>query len=61
MGGWTSSWGVYTCQLKLEPVELKCNVATCTFDEFMDVCEKVKTSNCVPGTLYSVLIDYRMK
>ena len=62
-GWWTSSWGVYTAQLKFitENEDLKCNVATCTFDEFMDVCEKVKTSNCVPGTLYSVLIDYRMK
>jgi len=61
MGGWTSSWGVYTCQLKLQPGELKCNIATCTFEEYLEVCKKVRTANCVTGTLYEVLIDYRLK
>ena len=60
-GWWTSSWGVYTCQLKLQPGELKCNVATCTFDEYMAVCEQTRTSNCVTGTLYEVLIDRKMR
>ena len=61
MGGWTSSWGVYTCQLKLAPGELKCNIATCTFDEYLAVCQQVKTANCATGTLYEVLQEYRFK
>ena len=59
MGDWTSSWGVYTYQLKLEPGELKCNIATCTFNEYLEVCDKVKTQYCVTGTLYEVLLKYR--
>ena len=59
-GWWTSSWGVYTCQLKFitENDELKCNVATCTYDEFVAACQKTKTENCVTGTLYEVLKSY---
>lgn len=60
-GWWTSSWGVYTCQLKFitENDELKCNVATCTYEEFIDTCEKVRTENCAKGTLYEVLQVYK--
>ena len=56
-GWWTSSWGVYTCQLKFitENEELKCNVATCTYEEFIAACEKTRTENCATGTLYEVL------
>ena len=56
-GWWTSSWGVYTCQLNLTDTP-KCNVATCTYEEFLAACEKVKTENCASGTLYEVLTDY---
>ena len=60
-GWWTSSWGVYTCQLKFitENNEVKCNVATCTYDEFVTACEKTRTENCVTGTLYEVLKAYQ--
>ncbi len=60
-GWWTSSWGVYTCQLKFitENDERKCNVATCTYEEFVAACEKTRTENCVTGTLYEVLKDYQ--
>ena len=60
-GWWTSSWGVYTCQLKFitENEETKCNVATCTYEEFIAACEKTRTENCATGTLYEVLKDYR--
>ena len=56
-GWWTSSWGVYTCQLKFitENEDLKCNIATCTYEEYVAVCEKTKTENCVTSTLYDVL------
>ena len=56
-GWWTSSWGVYTCQLKFitENEETKCNVATCTYAEFIAACEKTRTENCATGTLYEVL------
>jgi len=60
-GWWTSSWGVYTCQLKFitENEEVKCNVATCTYEEFVAACEKTRTENCVTGTLYEVLKAYQ--
>ena len=62
-GWWTSSWGVYTCQLKLDTgtEELKCNVATCTYEEFIAACEKTRTENCVTSTLWEVLETYNSK
>ena len=56
-GWWTSSWGVYTCQLHLTDTP-KCNVATCTYEEFLAACEAVRTENCVTATLYEVLRNY---
>ena len=60
-GWWTSSWGVYTCQLKAitENEDTKCNVATCTYEEFLAACEKTRTENCALGTLYEVLQAYK--
>ena len=60
-GWWTSSWGVYTCQMKAitENEDLKCNVATCTYEEFIAACEMTRTENCVTGTLYEVLMTYK--
>ena len=60
-GWWTTSWGVYTCQLKAvtENEDLKCNVSTCTYEEFIAACEKTRTEQCATGTLYDVLIWYR--
>lgn len=62
-GWWTSSWGVYTCQLNhnAENGRMKCNVATCTYEEYIDTCEKVKTENCVTATLYEVINEYNNK
>lgn len=57
-GWWTSSWGVYTCQLHLTE-QPKCNAATCTYAEFVAACEATRTENCATGTLYEVLRDYR--
>ncbi len=56
-GWWTSSWGVYTVQMNLDTAteETKCNVATCTYEEFQQICEMVRTENCATGTLYQVL------
>lgn len=56
-GWWTSSWGVYTCQLKLTDTP-KCNVATCTYEEFIAACDATRTENCATGTLYEVLRAY---
>ncbi len=60
-GWWTTSWGVYTCQLKAitENEDRKCNVATCTYEEFIATCEKTRTENCVASTLYEVLQAYK--
>ncbi len=60
-GWWTSSWGVYTCQMKAvtENEDLKCNVATCTYEEFIKTCELTRTENCATGTLYEVLQEYK--
>ena len=55
-GWWTSSWGVYTCQLNLTDTP-KCNIATCTYEEFIAACEATRTENCATGTLYEVLTD----
>ena len=62
-GWWTSSWGVYTCQLNLDTAaeELKCNVATCTYEEFKAACEAMRTENGVRSTLYEVLEVYNGK
>ena len=62
-GWWTSSWGVYTAQLKFitENEELKCNVSNCTYEEFIAACEKTRTENCATGTLYEVLKAYMGK
>lgn len=59
-GWWTSSWGVYTCQLKFitENEELKCNIASCTYEEYVAACEMTRTENCVTDTLYEVLTQY---
>ena len=59
-GWWTSSWGIYTCQLKFitENEDLKCNPATCTYEEYVATCEKTKTANCATGTLYEILQEY---
>lgn len=62
-GWWTSSWGVYTCQLKFitENEDTKCNIATCTYEEYLATCEKVKTENCVTATLYEVIQEYNAR
>jgi hypothetical protein len=64
-GWWTSSWGVYTIQMKAvtEWEQTKCNVATCTYDEYIETCNKCRTdsSNSVKATLYEVLMDYKNK
>lgn len=59
-GWWTTSWGVYTVQLNVDTSkeETKCNVATCTEEEFKASCEKCKTENCATGTLYDVIKEY---
>lgn len=56
-GWWTSSWGVYTVQMNLDTAteETKCNVSTCTYEEFIAACELTRTENCATGTLYEVL------
>ena len=56
-GWWTSSWGVYTCQLNLKDTP-KCSVAACTYEEFVAACEATRTENCVTATLYDVLKAY---
>lgn len=62
-GWWTSSWGVYTAQLHLEPNTdtYKCNVQNCTYEEFLAACEAVKTENCATGTLLEVIQAYNQK
>lgn len=62
-GWWTSSWGVYTCQMKAvtENEDTKCCVAICTYEEFIAACEKTRTENCAQSTLYQVLQDYKNK
>ena len=59
-GWWTSSWGIYTCQLHLKETP-KCNVAACTYEEFIAACEATRTENCVTATLYEVVRNYMGK
>ncbi len=56
-GWWTSSWGVYTCQLQLDTAaeQTKCNIESCTLEEFLATCDKMRTENCATGTLYEVM------
>lgn len=62
-GWWTSSWGVYTCQMNLDrdAEEVKCNVATCTYEEFIAACELTRTEHCATGTLWEVIRAYNGK
>lgn len=62
-GWWNSSWGVYTCQLKFvtEWEQIKCNVSTCTYEEYVETCRKTLTQNCETGTLYEVIKAHRAK
>ena len=59
-GWWTTSWGVYTIQMNLDTAteETKCNVATCTYDEFIAACESTRTEHCATATLYEVLKNW---
>ena len=61
VGWWTTSWGVFTASLNLDTAteERKTDVRTCTEEEFLATCEKVKTSNCQKGTLYDILMSYK--
>ena len=56
-GWWTSSWGVYTCQLNLTDTP-KCNVAACTYEEFIAACDSTRTEHCAKGTLWDVLTEW---
>ena len=56
-GWWTSSWGIYTCQLNLTDTP-KCNVSRCTYEEFIAACEATRTENCATGTLLEVINQY---
>ena len=58
-GDQVSCQAVYTYQMQLQPGELKCNIATCTFDEYLDLCKKLTTENCVAGKLYDMLLALR--
>ena len=62
-GWWTSSWGVYTCQMNADTAaeETKCNVSTCTYEEFIAACQLTRTENCAKGTLWEVLEEYNLK
>lgn len=59
-GWWTTSWGVYTVQMNLDTAteETKCNVSTCTYEEFIAACEMTRTEKCATGTLHEVLTDW---
>ena len=61
-GWWTSSWGVYTIEQKFvtEYEQKRCNIATCTYDEFLSVCEMVKSDSpkSFKKTLYDVIQEY---
>ena len=67
-GQWQSSWGVYTISLnfkddKGENPDRKWNITNCTYEEFLDACEAVKTNNkfAQTGTLYNVISEYNNK
>ena len=45
--------------LDTEKEEKKCNVSTCTKEEFLSAVEKTKTENCSKGTLYEVIQSYQ--
>lgn len=59
-GWWTTSWGVYTIQMNLDTATeaTKCNVATCTYEEFIAACESTRTEHCATATLYEVLKNW---
>jgi hypothetical protein len=41
--------------------ETKCNVSTCTYEEFIAACHLTRTENCGTGTLWEVLEEYNLK
>ena len=64
-GWWTSSWGVYTVEQKFvtEWEQKRVNIAPCTYEDFLKVCEMVKTESdkTFTGTLYNVIKEYNKK
>ncbi len=59
-GYWDTSWGLYTARLRLDTSkeELKCNVSTCTYEEFKSTCDKVRTENCESEFLLDTMNEY---
>lgn len=59
--GWRgSSWGYLNCNIikDIENEETKCNVKTCTKEEFIKNCDALKTENCTYGPLKDILDSY---
>lgn len=56
-GDWDSSWGVWVSKLKLKD-EPKCNVSTCTEEEFKEAADKTRTTNCKSGYLKRIIDQY---
>lgn len=56
-GWWSTSWGLYSAKLNLDrdKEETKINVKTCTFEEFKNTCDKLKSENCERYTLSEVV------
>ena len=59
-GWWDTSWGLYTVKLNLDTSkeELKCNVKTCTFEEFKSTCDETRTENCESEFLMNTMNKY---
>lgn len=60
VGWWDSSWGYQVARLNLDVAseETKCNVATCTEEEFRLACDAMKTENCQTGYLKKTIDAY---
>lgn len=60
VGWWTSSWGIYTAKLNNQPNtdDKKADIRSCTKEEFLDTCEKMKTENCAKSYTYNILKKY---
>lgn len=57
VGWWSTSWGVLSAKLNFDTSkdEKKIDVSKCTFEEFKNTCDKLKSEHCEKYTLYNVL------
>lgn len=57
-GYWENTWAIINKKIGLDSDQIKIDIRTCTYDEFIDTCDSIKTENCDKNSLYNFLNSY---